>query len=311
MSRRSLQLNTALATAVLCAGMFTGISAASSSPSATKSFGSPGSATQIKNLVAASGTITALTPQTSAQVESPQAAFTTYNVGNPAGCFTARQCVFGDTKSHKTVVLFGDSHAVMWLPAMDWIAKADKLRLVLLWTGNCPAIWDVAGTNVINTACAAFHTSAIRIINSLHPIAVVIGELTEITFHSDGTPLAEAEWQAGLTTTIKKFRAKVALIEDVVFFNTAVPECLAANPTNVQACSVPAPNPLHPGQQAAEQAAAKATRATFVKTWPWFCTEICSPIVGNTMTYFDIDHITTAYSAYLSKVLRSALTKVL
>jgi hypothetical protein len=311
MSRRSLRWRTALVSAVLCAGFFTGMSAALASPSATKSFESPGSATEIKNLVAASSKITTLTTQTSAQDASPQAAFTTYNVGNPLGCFTARQCVFGDTKSHKIVVLFGDSHAVMWLPAMDWIAKQDKLRLVVLWTGNCPAIWNVAGTNVINTACASFHTSAVRITNSLHPIAVIIGELTEITFHSNGTPLTEAEWQAGLTTTIKKFKAKVALIEDVVFFNTAVPLCLAANPTNVQACSVPAPNTLHPGQQAAEQAAAKATGATFVKTWPWLCTEICSPIVGNTMTYYDIDHITTDYSAYLSKVLRSALDKVL
>ena len=311
MSRRSLQLTTALATAVLCAGLFTGISAASTSPSVTKSFQSPGSATQIRKLVAASSKITSLTTQTRAQVASPQAAWMKYDVAN--GCSTASQCVFGDTKSRKTVVMFGDSHAIMWLPAMDWIAKADKLRLVLLSAGNCPAIANVAGTNVLNKNCAAFHTSSIRIINSLHPIAVVISELTVSSAikHSDGTRITESEWQAGLTTTIKEFKSKVALIEDVVYFDIPVPICLAANVSNVQACSVHAPNPKNPGQQAAEQAAAKATGATFVKTWPWFCTTTCSPIVGNTMTYFDWDHITTGYSAYLSKVLRSALAKVL
>jgi len=307
MSRRSLRLSTALAIALLCAGLFTGISAASSSPSATKAHGSPGSATQIKNLVATSSKITRLTAQTGAQVASPQAAWMTYHLAQ--WCSTASQCVFGDAKSNKIIVMFGDSHAVMWLPAMDGIAKAYKLRLVLLSAGNCPAISNVAQTNALNKGCGAFHTSSIRIINSLHPVSVVISELSAVWRNSNGTLIPEAEWQAGLTTTIKQIKAKVAMMEDVVYFDSQVPNCLAAYPTNVQACSVPAPNPIHPGQQIAEQAAAKATGATFVKTWPWFCTKTCSPIVGNFMTYFDWDHITTGYAAYLSKVLRSALAK--
>jgi hypothetical protein len=261
----------------------------------------PGTPNQVKQAVAASHTITTVGKEAAAQMSTGDYTAAEY----PAtvyGCTTATQCVFGDTKSHKNVVLFGDSHALSWLPAMDLVAQADRLRLVMLWQGGC-TVADVNITGLPN--CPAFRTASIKIINSLRPVAVVLGE------HTDSTQISSAVWKAGLINSIKKIKSKSVVMEDTVIFNQAIFACLAANPTSVQNCATPAPNPEDPGQQAAEQAAAKATHSTYIKTWQWFCTTTCSPIVAGMAVYSDHEHVTATYSTYLSDVLKIALRKVL
>ncbi len=48
-------------------------------------------------------------------------------------------CVFGDPNGTHTVVLYGDSHALMWFKAMNEIATAAHWRLVILGKGYCMA----------------------------------------------------------------------------------------------------------------------------------------------------------------------------
>ncbi len=50
-----------------------------------------------------------------------------------------RICVLGDTQSHRLMIEYGDSHAVMWLPALSAIASAAHWRLVVLGKPYCPA----------------------------------------------------------------------------------------------------------------------------------------------------------------------------
>ena len=47
-------------------------------------------------------------------------------------------CVFGDTAGATTVVLFGDSHAAQWFPALDDIATRHHWRLLVLTKKGCP-----------------------------------------------------------------------------------------------------------------------------------------------------------------------------
>ena len=47
-------------------------------------------------------------------------------------------CVLGDTSSGQTVVLFGDSHATQWRPALEQIAASRRWKLVPVVKGGCP-----------------------------------------------------------------------------------------------------------------------------------------------------------------------------
>src|SRR5918995_787312 len=49
------------------------------------------------------------------------------------------ECVYGNPSSKTTVVLFGDSHAMQWFPALNKLAKERNWRLVGLTKAACPS----------------------------------------------------------------------------------------------------------------------------------------------------------------------------
>jgi hypothetical protein len=54
-------------------------------------------------------------------------------------------CNWGDTSSHRTVVVFGDSHAQMWIPAFTYFANSHHWRLVPIIKEGCVAVnWSPA-----------------------------------------------------------------------------------------------------------------------------------------------------------------------
>lgn len=279
-----------------------------------------GTAAQVAHLVATSHTITKVDSKVAGELSSqrldPQLVYPVVR----HGCSTATQCVFGDVKANRTVVLFGDSHAMMWLPAMIGVANADHLRLVLLWAPACPAS-NVKGYDYTEEVvapgyrCPKWRAVAFGLIAKMRPIAVLIGERTAAIVHaSDRSPFTTKEWTPALESTINRIKSKatkVAVLEDLVFFDSSVPPCLASYPSAVQTCSEANPSPTFPGQQAAERAAAKTTGTTFFPTRQWFCVTRCSPIVGEMVTYYNASHASAIYTAYLAGVMGTALAKVL
>ena len=74
-----------------------------------------------------------------------QRAFTMAQKDGHTGCHvgfldaTPTDCVFGDVTANATVVLFGDSHAAQWFPAMDRLGKERHWKLVSMTKSACPA----------------------------------------------------------------------------------------------------------------------------------------------------------------------------
>ena len=50
----------------------------------------------------------------------------------------ARTCTFGAVKSHHTIIVLGDSHAMSWMPALDAYGKAAGYKVVTLYKARCP-----------------------------------------------------------------------------------------------------------------------------------------------------------------------------
>ncbi len=291
--------------------------------SAAPTLPSPGTASKIATLVAASPAITTLSPTVASELAS--AANNNPAVDYPStrnGCLVLSSCVFGDKKSKKKLVIMGDSHAQMWIPALNRIGDAEKLKVIVLFMALCPAasvddVW-LADYHSDYTACTTQRTTWITAIDKLHPVTVLLADHTAnvYTAASGGTvPFTSAAWQAGMETTITDLhpsKAKIAIIGDSVTFDRSPNLCLADSPTAVQSCAAANPNPDHPGQQAAEEAAAKAEGVLYVDPTKWMCTStVCSPVVGNYIEYYDAYHFSCTYAAYLSGVLQTALKKVL
>ena len=90
---------------------------------------------------------------------------------------TVPACVWGDRTGSHTLVLLGDSHARMWLPAFNIIGERLHWKMVLLAKSSCPAPYtDFYNwmTHSAYPACDRWHSSAIARINHTNPDVVVV-----------------------------------------------------------------------------------------------------------------------------------------
>ena len=282
-----------------------------------------GTARQVASAVAISPTISKVTPKVRAAIPHSISDWITriYPVSSNPGCITTTQCVFGPKSAKTTVVLFGDSHAAQWLPALAPLASANHFKLIVLWRASC----HVADVNVQYETlgfgfngfdyCNTWLTQQIAVIGSLHPKLVLLGERTSQVGHADQTPFTSEAWHDGLVRTISRLKTpttRVALFEDLFWGETIPGECLSVNLLSVQSCATSFTSPTVTGQQAAEENAARDTNTTFIPTHQWFCTtKTCAPVVGDYITKIDQGHASVSYVQYLTTVIKAAIKPLL
>lgn len=315
----------ALAGTVVLAGLVTG-TASAARPAATFTPPTPGTASQIAALVAASSSVTALpsNPDPSLATEGIDSANQWYPITR-ADCTSAttNPCVFGDLKSKKVIAVLGDSHAQMWLSALAPAAQSLGYRLVLFWMAGCPAA-DLTVYNPIPLtpypagpyyACNTFRTHAIASIKKLRPTLVLMSNRTSLIYATKTAYFTDAQWQAGVKKTVgmlKSAKIKLAIIGDTPYMPQPMPSCLDAYPTSVQTCAAPNPNPAAHNHVAAEQKEAKTLRIGYVNTLPWLCTKtVCSAVIGNFLVYLDESHVDETYAAFLTNVMKAAIKPLL
>jgi hypothetical protein len=311
-----LSLSLLLATPTVCAASDASLSAgAVSSTSAVRPLTSPGTAAQVEALVAASVKLKKLTNGQLNKLSEAASdnATNVYHIPGLCNKVSESGCVFGDASSSKSIVLFGDSHAKMWLPSIIPIANSLSLKLVVLSLDACP----VASLKVPDTHgnCTSFRSNAIKEIVSLKPIAVIMSDDTTAWGN-----FSNSQWQAGMSITLSDLapsKSKLAIIGDIQPFGTAkAPEdilgCLAAYSTNVQRCGESNPNTRFPGRERAEKTAILDVDGTYIQPTPWLCTSNrCSAAIGTFIPYWDNNHISVTYAKYLSGVLGNALSPIL
>lgn len=279
-------------------------------PTATASYTvPPGTAKQVAALVAASVNINKADATVLAELPNAANDFADRVYKIPALCNSPTACVYGDVTATTSLVLFGNSHARMWLPAIDPIAIKDQLRLVVLGKNECPVV-SLALNAKKFPDCVAMTATVIKVINQLKPLAVILADRTV------GTGYKAAQWQAGMTATITAIapsHARVVLIGDIQEFDYSPLACVAEHVNAIKRnCTMKNPDSKLPGLESAERASANANHDLYINTTPWLCTTTnCSPVLGNFVGYWDRDHVTVSYAAYLSGVMATALASTL
>ena len=299
---------------VLCLALGAIVALPSTNSWATVPSPRPGTPPQIAKLVAVAARIERLPSNLLPNLSEGSAD----NVGSyypmtQYGCLGLSSCDFGDLASHKIVVLFGDSHAQMWLTALLPIAKKDKFRLSLVWRAGCPAatvtVWNV-NSNSPYAACNGWRAAELGVVRRLKPALVLLASRNTDMTGVGNAPIPDQVWQLGLEHTIAVVRSKstrVAVIGDVTPFTAILPDCLAAYATHVQQCSSADPNPKATNHFAAEAAAAKARGVPYINPHPWLCTSVCSAVIGNMLGYYNNNHVSATYAAFLSTAWSNAL----
>jgi peptidoglycan/LPS O-acetylase OafA/YrhL len=225
-------------------------------------------------------------------------------------------CFFGEISQPKsTVVLFGDSHAAQWFPALEEIAEAQHWRLATIIKPGCTPLSireDV--TPRMEQVCEEWRREAIGDIEELHPDLVI---LASVSRHpgADGNMMTDSRvWEQGARDTfaaLAKQHVKIRLIRDTPYANFDVPGCLAqAEWDGRTQCPAPlSAVALSPDIFAAETRAAQDFGDVKVVD---LSDRMCGPNrcyleAGGQIIYRDGDHLTASYSRSLAAVLLQRL----
>ncbi len=213
-----------------------------------------------------------------------------------------KPCIFGAPNGRQTLVAFGDSHTLQWMPAIDEYATSAGYRVVAMYKLACPipsiAIYTSFGPF---PECAPWREKALEYIEQLKPAAVVTAFGTE---NMSRGSFDKGEWLAGLQTTLRRLKAATPQVVEIGN-NAVLPQdpalCLTKPNVDVATCT---------GKYAnrevvdAEADIVRRTRGTFVDVEPWYCVEgRCPAIIGTTIAYRDNDHLEPQYVRVVEPLL--------
>jgi len=228
------------------------------------------------------------------------------------------ECVYGNPSSKTTVVLFGDSHAMQWFPALNEIAKERNWRLVGLTKAACPPaevhIYN-AGLRRAYRECDEWREQMLeRIVQDENPSLVVTSSLPTYRPREDGKRLdrdvSEEAMVEGYASTLRKLRstgASVALIEDVPHPNKNIPECVSRSLDHLERCASPRSKALdYP--QVNTRVAEEIEGVRLIDPTPVVCLEkTCPAVIGDTLVYRNGAHLTATYVRTLTPWLGKQL----
>lgn len=222
------------------------------------------------------------------------------------------ECVFGDKGSDATMVLFGDSHAGQWYPAMNSIAEEKHWRLVTLLKANCQiaALETTSDGRARDASCEAWRKKALDRITVLCPFLLVLGESVAAVANPrmSARPVTPQEWEDGLRSKLNAWGAmgiKTLVIADIPYAPYDVPVCLsrlAASKWGTNACVIPRRTGLNERVRNAEiKAVSGDSNSRWIDLSNLFCSGAqCQTVVDGLVAYRDDNHISYALARHLA-----------
>ena len=225
------------------------------------------------------------------------------------GQTTVKRCIYGDAHGTRSVVLFGDSHAAMWLPALDSIAARRGWKLYSVTKSACPVAKvarDLPGHSTAD--CDTWRKNAQAFIAGIHPDLVIAANVERQG--SPGQP-SYAAWNAGMLsslTTLVGHAHRVVLFGETPQFKSPLPACLAKHRSDTRACNSPRSFAFSSRRQADEQATAASAGATYVRLSDITCPDSpCASVIGRYMVSYDDQHMSLAFVKHLIPQLEPKL----
>jgi len=207
-------------------------------------------------------------------------------------------CTYGDINSKTTVVLYGDSHAAQWFPALEALANDRGFKLVSLTKSACPSV-DVPRADqgaFKNVHCDKWRDDSIARIKKLRPAAVIMSSFQYFNPPS-GYPDEYQWWKEGQIRLLDALRGSskhLIYISDTPRPLRDIPNCLASR--DPQSCD------------STEKSPVKIINGfEKVDPTPWLCTNYCPAIQDGYVVYRDASHISVAAALALKSQLEAAL----
>lgn len=208
------------------------------------------------------------------------------------------ECVYGAIGSSQKIVLFGDSHAAQWFPALEALGREKEFELISLTKSACSSVdspRDDQGAYK-NSECEKWRQNSIQRIQKLKPEAVILSSFQYFTAPS-GYSNRDQWWNEGqrrLLADLKGASKNLIYISDTPHPLRDIPNCLATRDLSSCNTTEKTPNLIIAGFKQIDPTS-------------WLCTDICPAIKDGYVVYRDASHISVDAAIALKPQLENAL----
>lgn len=226
-------------------------------------------------------------------------------------------CTFGASaaRARKQIALLGDSHALHWRPALDFVATSQRWRGYSVTAPGCPfsdAVRYLA--EGIRAPCERWYRSVLRWFRR-HPevTTVFVSQIASVPMNVPPGRTEREIKSAGFRrawSALPKTVKRVIVIGDTPMTTDGTPRCLrAAIAARRQrpglACRVPRSLAVTEDAAVATAKQLRSRRYRFADLTSFFCSSAyCYPVVGGVLVYRDtFGHMTVAYAESLGPFL--------
>ena len=236
----------------------------------------------------------------------------------PRGCIAemgevhGSSCSVPGTSGERSLMLVGDSHAQMWLPAIVHFAQEEGYEIRPYIHLGCNP-WRWAGVERVKE-CSAWYSWIVAQARALRPTLLMI------VTHYDTAPVEVTETKyvglnsianiSAFASAVRSTAGQIVVIGDPPGQEKEPVDCLVKPHATMATCS----NSPTAGQIETDAGVESATKAfgAFLDTTPWLCFDnICPMVVGHTTVYVSHDHITETYAEELAPLFSAGLKRVL
>lgn len=210
----------------------------------------------------------------------------------------SNKCEYGDLTSSKVMVLYGDSHAAQWFPALVEIANRSGYKLISLTKSACPSVdtvrLDQGGFKM--SRCKAWRSNSITRIQQIKPDVLIMSSFQY--FSQPPSVKDRTKWwndgQRKLLTEVKNSSPKLIYITDTPHPLRDIPACLANYSISKCNTSSRSENLSISGFQVIDPNS-------------WLCARTCPAVKDGVVTYRDASHISVDIAIALIPRLTQAL----
>jgi peptidoglycan/LPS O-acetylase OafA/YrhL len=235
----------------------------------------------------------------------------------------AKSCVYGNSNGLTNIILFGDSHATQWMPALNQIGLKNDFKITMFTKAGCPAsdlyvLYEIAQDKLIKyPECAIWRKNVLAEINVMpEPDLIVLAASSKYNDGSD--PKRNLDfWVKGYKSTVlslQKYSDKIIILNDTP--HPGIPEpldCLGKNlnvPSNCDLTFSQIVTPLD-RMEALTQISSEYN-IPIIDPISWLCKEsICPIVLDGIVAYVDSSHLSAQMSERLAPLLeQSVLSKL-
>ncbi len=225
-------------------------------------------------------------------------------------------CTGGDANGSKLAILYGDSHASMWMPAVDAIAKKNGYRVELYAKLACPLVEAPVWSYQLNrpfTECNEWQKIVLPKIRAANPDLLIVTDqwkpavLDGKKSDFDTETLWENEFPKALAT-LYAMTKRLVVIGNNPSMTTDSINCISKPGVTISICASVRTKADNNAFNKIEAKAAKDLKATYIDTVSWACDAyMCPAVIDNKIVYFDQWHFTSTYVDWLTPSLAKAL----